>query len=183
MKEEGNFFKTYSHKYRVFQEDRSGVTDWMEVPETFYRSNEALLGMTIAGKQDGEEISAAEPPGYQYVGNSRYGRWRTDHTGNSFWEFYGKYALLSSFLGGWNRPIYRQDFDMYQRHRSRNAPYFGTNNQYGTNGSVTRKTKPNFYARRNATQQMKKASFKDRVARRTGRTRTNFRGRAGGFGK
>ena len=183
MKEDGNFFKHYFHKYRVVQGDQSGVTDWMEVPEAYYKTNEAFMGMSLAAKKEGEVSDSIAPPGYQYVGDSRYGRWQSDHTGNSFWEFYGKYALFSSLFGGWYRPIYRNDYDTYRRYRSRNAPYFGRNNQYGTNGSVTKRNKPDFYARRMASERVKTASFKDRVAKRTGRTRTGFRGRAGGFGK
>jgi len=183
MKEEGNFFKKYYHKYRVIREEQAGTTDWMEVPEDYFQTNQAFLGMSVAVKKEGETSSTVSPPGYQYVGNSRYGHWRTDHRGNSFWEFYGKYALFSSLFGGWYRPIYRSDFDMYQQYRARNVPYFGRNNEYGTNGSVSRKNKPDFFARRTTAERMKKASFKDRVARRTGRTRTGFRGRAGGIGK
>jgi len=185
MKEEGNFRNLYYHKYKVVlpEEGESGTTDWLEVPRDYYKTNEALLGMSVVVKKDGKMSSSASPPGYQYVGDSRYGQWRSDSRGNSFWEFYGKYALFSSLIGGFNRPIYRSDYDDYRQYRSRNAPYFGRNKQFGTNGSSTKQSKPNFYSRRTARESMKRASFKNRVAKRTGRTRTGYRGRSGGFGK
>ncbi len=45
--------------------------------------------------------------GSQLVGNPHYGNWRTDSHGNSFWAWYGKYALFSSlflrphYYGSW----------------------------------------------------------------------------------
>lgn len=183
MKEEGNFRSNYYHKYRVVLQEEAETTDWMKVPADYYKTSEPLLGMTLFVKMEGEVDRNPAPPGYHYVGDSRYGRWRTDRRGDSFWEFYGKYALFSSLVGGWHRPIYRGDFDDYRRYRSRNAPYFGRNNEYGTKGSIAKKAKPSFYSRRMAKERMKKASFKDKVAKRTGRTRTGFRGRSGGFGK
>jgi len=185
MKEEGNFSSQYYHRYRVIipEKDESGTTDWLKVPKDYYTLNEAFLGMTLVEKKDGVTSSSASPPGYQYVGDPQYGRWQRDSRGNSFWEFYGKYAFFSSLFGGRNRPIYRTDYDTYRQYRSRNTPYFGRNKQYGTNGSYTKQSKPNFYSRRSAKEKMKRSSFKNRVSKRTGRTRTGFRSRAGGRGK
>ncbi|MEE8399224.1 MAG: hypothetical protein V3S89_09480 [Desulfobacterales bacterium] len=185
MKEEGNFSSQYFHKYRVILPESSedGTTDWWKVPKDYYKLNEALLGMALAVKKDGSFSSSAAPPGYQYVGDAKYGQWRSDSRGGSFWEFYGKYALFSSLVGGRGRPIYRSDYDTYRQHRSRNTPYFGSNKQYGTSGSYTKQAKPNFYSRRATREKMKRTSFKNRVAKRTGRTRTGYRSRAGGFGK
>ena len=183
MKEEGNFFKDYYHKYRIVQDDKINTTDWLKVPEDVYRANEALLGMTIAGKKDGEELPAAAPPGYQYVGDSRYGRWQTDSSGRTFWAFAGGMALGRMLDSGRYPPIYRSDYDAYRSYSSRKTPYFGRGNEYGTFGTVTQKSRPDFYARRMAREAQKKSSFLKKVSERTGRTKTNFRGRSGGTGK
>jgi hypothetical protein len=183
MKEEGNFFKDYYHKYRILQEDKASTTDWLKVPEDVYRANEALLGMAIAGKKDGEELPAAAPPGYQYVGDPRYGSWRTDSSGRTFWAFAGGMALGRMMDMGRYPPIYQRDYDAYRSYRARKTPYFGRNKQYGTYGTVTQKTRPDFYARRMAREAQKKSSFAKKVSQRTGRTKTNFRGRSGGRGK
>ena len=38
--------------------------------------------------------------GSQLIGNPNYGQWQQSSNGDSFWEFYGKYALLANLLGG-----------------------------------------------------------------------------------
>ncbi|MEZ4761908.1 MAG: hypothetical protein R3C26_01485 [Calditrichia bacterium] len=101
--------------------------------------------MTIASKISAEgDVSDPQPPGYQYVGDERYGQWRTDNSGNSFWEFYGKYAMLQALLGGWNRPIYQDDWRDYHPSRRNNQPYFGKNRQWGTDGTQ-RKNESNIF--------------------------------------
>ena len=39
-------------------------------------------------------------PGGQLVGNPHYGQWRSDSSGNSFWVWYGQFALIRDLLGG-----------------------------------------------------------------------------------
>jgi hypothetical protein len=181
MKEEGTFFKTYSHKYRIVSEEGSWDRDWQEVPKDYFERYLPFLGMTIYVKQDGKGKDAAGPPGYEYVNNSRYGRWETDSSGRSFWVFYGQYRLLSDFLGP--GPIYRNYYDSYYSHRGRGIPYYGPHREYGTNGSYTKRSNPNFYSRRQSQKLAKEASFSKRVNQRIGRTKTSVRGRSGRAGK
>ena len=100
MDEKGTFFKSYYHKYRIVQGERTGTTDWMKVPEDYYQKNENFLGMTLLSKKEGQYDTSVGPPGYNYVGDTQYGKWQRDSSGNSFWAFYGKYALISHLLGG-----------------------------------------------------------------------------------
>ena len=85
MTVEGNFFKDYYHKYRVIVEDQTTVTGWRKASEKFYQQYEPFLGMTVWSKKDGKESGSAGPPGYEYVGDSRYGKWQSDSSGRSFW--------------------------------------------------------------------------------------------------
>ena len=170
MKEEGNFSSTYFHKYQVVQADKSWTTDWQEVPKDFYEKNKTFLGMTLASAVGGKAVNNVSPPGYNFVGNEQYGQWRQDSSGNSFWEFYGKYRMFTDVLGFLSGPIYRRDYDDYDYNRSRRRPYFGRHNQYGTNGTFTKQSKPNFYERRMKREQAKKSSFSDKVSKRFGRT-------------
>ena len=182
MTVEGNFLKDYYHKYRVIVEDQTTQTGWQRVSEKFYQQYEPFLGMTIWSKKDGKEADSIGPPGYEYVGDSRYGKWQRDSSGNSFWVFYGQYRLLSDLLG-MGGPIYRNNYNTYQQSRTKGQPYYGPRNEFGTKGSVTKKQKPNFYSRQMQRQRVKKASFSDRVSKRVGRSRSNVRGRSGGWGK
>jgi hypothetical protein len=181
MKVEGTFSKAYSHRYRILMEEETAQTGWLKVSEKYFRRFEPFLGMTIWVKKEGKESESIGPAGYEYVGNPRYGQWRTDSSGMSFWVFYGQYRLLSDLLG--RGPIYRNDYNTYTRHRSQGRPYYGPQNQYGTNGSFTKRQKPNFYARRMSKEQGRKSSFSDRVNKRVGRSRVGVRGRGMRVGK
>ncbi|NIW79287.1 MAG: hypothetical protein GWN16_07410, partial [Calditrichae bacterium] len=142
MKQEGNIFKDYFHRYKIVYAEKvdnsdslvflDNITDWLEVKEKEYQKYQDYLGMAIASKTpDGEVTEAKYPPGYQYVGNPRYGQWRQDSHGNSFWEFYGKYAFISSMFSLFSRPVYMNDWDTYRDYRQTGRPYYGRNQRYG----------------------------------------------------
>ncbi len=183
MKEEGILFSEYFHKYRVVVGETQKATGWEKVSEEYYRQNEPFLGMALVVKKDGVINTDPQPPGYAYVGDPKYGEWKQDDRGNSFWEFYGKYALLSHLFGMGSRTIFRDDYNTYGRYRSEGRPYYGKNREYGTEGSYTKREKPNFYARRMEREQMRQRSFADKVESRVGRTKTGFRSRSGSWGK
>jgi len=195
MMEEGNFFTDYYHKYKIIYGEKVGAedsltyhnltTDWIKVEKKDFQKYYDNLGMVIASKSaDGKINTTAYPPGYNYVGNPRYGQWRQDASGNSFWEFYGKYAFFSSMFNMFNRPVYRNDWNDYRSYRGSGRPYYGRGNAYGTRGSYTKKTHNSFFERRKERLASKKASFSDRVQKRMNRSRmSGTRRRSGGFGK
>ncbi|MFA6009693.1 MAG: hypothetical protein WC799_06905 [Desulfobacteraceae bacterium] len=130
------------HKYRIMENEKVSETDWIEVDETFFYANEDNLGMDLIVKPFGyfedEAIKTATPQGMAYVGNQRYGRWRTGSDGLSFWEFYGMYSLLNNVIG---MRYYRPDYDMWNRNYRGRKPYYGQENngeRYGSGGVFTR---------------------------------------------
>lgn len=181
MDEKGSFFKSYYHKYRIVQGERTGITDWIEVPKDYYQRNENFLGMTLLSKKEGQYNTSVGPPGYNYVGDKQYGKWERDSGGNSFWAFYGKYALISHLLGG--SRVYRTDYNTYRDYRRQGRPYYGRNKQYGTGGRLTKSQKPNFYSRRAAKVRASKTSFSQKVNQRIGRARSGYRSRSYSGGK
>ena len=184
MREEGTFFSSYSHQYQVVQGENSWTTDWLQVPESVYRANENFLGMTLASKTPGGENNVPHPPGYDYVGNSRYGSWQTNSSGMSFWAFYGQYALMRDLLGVGRGSIFRNDYNSYQRSRSQQRPYYGrTGKEYGTRGTVTQQKKPSFFARRRARDVAQRQRFQQKFNNRLGRSSVPVRSRGFGFGK
>jgi len=188
MKQDGNVFTHYFHKYKVVQLDKSWVTDWEKVSDSFYRQNANFLGMTLAARKEGQYSDHVAPPGYAYVGDPKYGQWKQDSSGGSFWEFYGKYRMFTDVLGFFTGPIYDRDYDDYHRYRQRRQPFFGRNNQYGTKGSYTKNHNPTFFERRASREQKKSTSFSNRVSKRfgqskIGRTRSGYRSRSMGYGK
>ena len=172
----------YSHRYRVvFGQPQAGsdeldyreaVLDWQRVDSGTYERHRPSLGMVILSKgADGDVDRDAHPPGYQQVGDERYGQWRQDAGGRSFWEFYGQYALLSQIIGGFGGPIYRDDWGGYQDARRRGQTYYGPGTtgggrRYGTNGSTTRQSNPDFFRRQQARQAAQSRSFGQRVTSR-----------------
>ncbi|MBI4596194.1 MAG: hypothetical protein HY730_07460, partial [Candidatus Tectomicrobia bacterium] len=181
MKEEGTFFRSYYHKYRTIKGDSSNVTDWEQVSEEIYRKRGAFLGLALITKaKDGQYAQTPAPPGYHMVGNPAYGEWRRDASGNSFWEFYGKYRLFSDLLGAGSM-IFRRDYNDYHQYRERQQPYFGRNKEFGTSGHYTERTNPSFFERRRAKIEMSKSKFAQRVASKAGRSSGSFRGGGGSF--
>ncbi|GAX59712.1 ABC-type proline/glycine betaine transport systems, periplasmic components [Candidatus Scalindua japonica] len=183
MEIRGSVFKQYYHKYKVIIKDNIQYTGFTRVSEPYYRNNENYLGMSLLSKTEDGYIKTPSPPGYQYIGDSRYGEWKQDRSGNSFWAFYGQYMFMSHMFGMVNRPVYRSDYSAYTDYRKKNRPYYGSKNQYGTNGTVTKQTHKSFFQRKMARQKMAKQSFSQKVKQRAGRSQSPFRGRGGGFGK
>ncbi|SLM30834.1 conserved hypothetical protein [Desulfamplus magnetovallimortis] len=183
MKEEGTFSKNFFHKYLVVLPETSWKTEWMPVAEEYFNTCKPLMGMTLLTRKDGEFDPVAAPPGYAFVGDPEYGRWREGSDGASFWEFYGKYAFFSNLFGGWYHPIYKIDFDGYHKYKKAKKIYFGNKSQYGSSGKIVKQTKPGFYQSRMASVTAKKSSFTDKVNSKIGRTKTSMRSRSGGKGK
>lgn len=200
----------YYHKYNVIIEHPDTVlhsnTEWEEVPDAFFAANIEHLGMEIVTKKDGTLSKSASPAGYNhYVGNSRYGRWQ-DRDGSSFWEFYGRYAFMSSMFNLIAYPARRSYWADYSR-----GGYYGSRPYYGPSGQSVYGTKSYTAssAGKNSTWGSKPSSFKQNVrsqvqrssaARRSGSfssgsgtakrsrnssrySRTSSRSRSGGFGK
>jgi hypothetical protein len=184
MRTEGDLSSLHFHKYLVLAEQKKEdgspdlqrtQTDWLQVPEDVYKEREPLLGMTVYSKKEGQTSDAALPPGYQYVGDSRYGSWQRDSSGNQVWHWLAGYAMLSYLTG--NRPIYDRDYRRYRQERSmgRGHVWYGPKDRkgsqsFGTKGTVTRNQRPDFYQRRMQKEASQKASFTDKVNNRLGRT-------------
>ncbi len=129
----------FRHKYQIITPDSSGVdmteTGWKDVNERYFADNINNLGMTIVSKVDGKLNQEIMPAGYsQYVGNEKYGRW-VERDGGSFWEFYGRYAMMRS-LFNLGTPITRTSYDDYSKnYRGQSKPYYGTPSMSSTRGT------------------------------------------------
>ena len=138
---------TYYHKYIFVRNAQKEETDWVEVDEDEFTDYGDALGMEIVSKPYGlyeeEKLKEPAPPGMAYVGNEKYGQWEKDSSGNSFWAFYGRYALMRNlFWGpGFYRPYYYNSWSAWNSgYRGRRGYYGPDPNRpvYGTYGSSTR---------------------------------------------
>jgi hypothetical protein len=132
--------------------DTTSEDRWVAVSQATYDAMRNDLGMAIehkpAGKYDFEADRVAQPAGFAYMalpsqGSNQYGYW--DHRGGqSFWVWYGEYALLRDLLFNHSyRPLPRDDWEGYRTYRDRGQTYYGQDSEseapkYGTNGAATR---------------------------------------------
>jgi hypothetical protein len=198
MNTEGAIFKEYYHQYRIIKEDQNEevveeITDWHPVGEDFFKANMDNMGMEIAAKNaDGKITKGVSPPGYgAYVGNEKYGQW-VQRDGGSFWEFYGKFALMNSIFNMMSYPVRRSYWDDYR------GGYYGTGRGYygprGSDGRYTYGTDSRYNTTSNKSSKWSSNSanntFKQQVRQSTpqstksGSRYSNFsRSRSGGYGK
>jgi hypothetical protein len=195
--------KKYLHQYTIIKEDAfldtmvSETTEWLQVSDTYFNSNVENMGMALVSKSDGKVEKKVSPPGYNnYVGNEKYGNWNQGSNGNSFWEFYGKYAMLRSVMGFGMSPIYRGGWNDYRRnYYPTNRTYYGQGSnggtRFGTTGSQTSNrstrstwnSKPSSF-KQNVRSKVQRSSSRtsSRSSRSSSRYRSSSSSRGRGFG-
>lgn len=124
---------------------------WVDVSESTYKAMQPDLGMAIAhkpaGKYDSEAERVPQPAGFAYMappsqGSNQYGYWE-HRDGQSFWVFYGQYALLRDLLfPHYYRPLDRYEWEGYRSSQQSGHTYYGRDPaagvpKYGTQGADT----------------------------------------------
>jgi hypothetical protein len=136
---------TYFHKYKIILEKPNTATEskeddfevkltkWKKVSPITFEEHQKDLGMTVLSKKNGVLDKKATPAGYNnYVGNDKYGNWKTQSNGTSFWAFYGQYHFMSSLFYGSSHRYYRSDYNYYRTNHYGRSNYYGRNNTFGT---------------------------------------------------
>ncbi|MFT5642022.1 MAG: hypothetical protein ACI9A7_002129 [Cyclobacteriaceae bacterium] len=192
METKGNFVETFYHQYKIVQDDGQGKleefnTGMLQVSKETFNKHINDMGMEVMARDSTGQLSkGAAPPGYSnYVGNEKYGQWKSDNSGNSFWAFYGRYAMMSSMFNMMSYPARRSHYNDYRggyagTGRGYYGPSTGGSSYYGTNSAHGRSTKPN------SSWSKSRSSFKQNVSSRTARSSTSssgYRSRSGSFGK
>jgi len=198
MNTEGSIFKEYYHQYKIIFEESNGemkeeITEWEPVGEDFFNANLNNMGMEIAAKgEDGKISKGVSPPGYgAYVGNDKYGHW-VQRDGGSFWEFYGKFAMMNAMFNMMAYPIRRSYYNDYR------GGYYGTGRSYygpkGSDGRTAYGTNSSYNSTTNKSSRWSSNpsnnSFKQQVRSSTpqssksgSRYSNTARSRSGGYGK
>jgi hypothetical protein len=135
----------YFHRYAIVEGDESKQTDWQAVDEATYEENYDDLGMDILAKPYGmyedEALTEAAPPGLAYVGNPKYGEWKTEDDGRRRWSWGQSFLFYYLIFGGSRHHYYYNDWNHWNRgYRGRSGWYGRDPNRavYGTYGSRTR---------------------------------------------
>ena len=177
--------RDYDQKIRTVRTHLGTTTSeerWVSVSPATYDAMHNDLGMAIeqkpAGKYDSEADHTAQPAGFAYiappsVGSNQYGHWE-QHGGQSFWVFYGQYALLRDLLFNRGyRPLDRGEWESYRTERSQGHTYYGRDAEsgtgapkYGTAGTATQERySSSTYAKgggfRDSTYASKSGSYRD----------------------
>ena len=149
------------------------ITDWKQVSNEDFDYYSSDMGMEIYSKIDGKLSKITAPPGYsQYVGNQKYGTWRTSSSG-SFWEFYGRYMFISSMFHLMS-PVPYGYYGGYASYRG-SRPYYGPNGKaYGT-GSKHATGINNGYTKRAASNSKLKNRVNNSIAKSSSKANKGVR--------
>lgn len=167
---------SYRHQYNILIPKKDTVlskqTSWFAVSDLEFEKQQNNMGMEIASKKNGVVSKTVSPAGYSnYVGNERYGRW-TERNGSSFWEFYGKYAFLSSMFRMTMYPVHYSYYDSYRGYYRRGMSYYGpTYNGRAMYGTGSAYSSSNTRSKWNS----KPTGFKDKVRSKVKRSASKTR--------
>lgn len=188
MDVEGNFSKSYKHKYKLIYEKagepKDSLTSWQAISKQYFFQHENNMGMEIAFRDSlGVVKKSVQPAGYSnYVGNKRYGQW-VERDGNRFWEFYGKYMMMRTMFSLFATPIYYRNYSNYRtNYYGRGRSYYGPvdaggRRRYGTYSQANRRNRPDFFQRKQQRTGWSRSY-------RSGRSSSGgMRSRGGGWGK
>jgi len=135
----GLLIKTYFHRYKVIHGFKKTEFITSRVSGQFFQDNLANLGMSIFSRsdRDGKESSVPMPPGSLFVADHAYGSWVIQEQ-EKVWQFHRAYKTFPQKFG-WGDFVPSMEF--YKRlnaYEVENRPYYGLNNEFGTEGSVTK---------------------------------------------
>jgi len=171
------------------------TTQWLRVSKADFARNYDNMGMEIASKTMGAngqpKISKVPaPPGYaNYVGNQKYGQWKTRSDGTSFWAFYGQYMFMRTMFNMATYPVYRNSYMGYRRNYYGRRAYYGgtgTRRRYGTGSRFSRSTSRSGYysSGRSSRSSSSYRSYRSSRSSRSGsRSGYSSRSRSGSSGK
>lgn len=141
----GFLIKTYYQKYRV-------ITGYDNVDEIIVRTSREYarrnldnIGLSIYRKNDVKEEFVPLPPGSLYLGNREFGEWKVNKRGQVVWRFNKPLKNLPRYLG-WGK--FRPDLEFFQQMKVKSSlgqPFYGLDNEFGSQGYVTRKAFPHFF--------------------------------------
>ena len=152
----GFLIKTYYQKFRVIS-GYDNVEDLIvRTSKEFAKKNMPHIGLSLYRRFDSSEEFLPLPPGSLYIDNREFGDWKTNKKGLTYWKFNKVFKNFPKYLG-WGK--FKATTDFFQQMRSStslNLPYFGLNNEFGPQGTITQKNFPHFFRK----ERMKKIDMK-----------------------
>jgi len=141
----GFLMKTHYLKFRVISGYDNVDELIVRTNREFFRKNQAFIGLSIYRRHDDSEEFTPIPPGSLHIGNPEFGEWKVAKNGRLVWKFNKPLKNLPRYLG-WGD--FMPDMDFFQQlkvKQSLGEAYYGPNNQFGTNGFITKNEFPQFF--------------------------------------
>jgi len=145
----GFLIKTYYHKYKLVHGFQTFEELIVRTSSAFKEKNKENIGMSIFRRYEKNNRTETNPlpPGALFIGDKNFGSWVNQDSGDKRWEFYRVYRYIPKYLGWIDfKPTYK----FYQKlllHKNQNKPFYGFNDEFGVNGSLTKKAFPNYFKR------------------------------------
>lgn len=145
----GFIINTYYHKYRIVYGLQGAEEVIVRTSRQFAKDHFNHLGMSIFRRfeEDLREDFTPLPPGSLFVGDRSFGSWVKHNSGEKVWQFYRPYRFISKQLG-WEDFLPTYAFTQkVSNYMNSQKPFYGPNNEFGTNGSISRKVYINYFSR------------------------------------
>ncbi len=149
MHSTGFLIKTYYQKYKIVYGFQSYEELIVRTSSKFSDSLRPYLGMSVFRRHaDTGEVSYTPlPPGSIFIGDRNYGNWKVLKNGNKTWSFFRVYRQLPTYLGWFDFSPSYAVFLKISSHEELDKPYFGSNDEFGLKGSITKKAYPKYFER------------------------------------
>lgn len=159
----GFLIKTYYHKYKIVYGYQQSYDELItRTSSQFKEKHEKHIGLSIFRRyEDGSVDFTALPPGSIFIGDKNFGNWKMKN-GTKTWKFYRVYRHIPIFLG-WQdfQPSYNF-FQEIQRKVKDHEAFYGFNDEFGSHGSLTKKSFPNYFSKQEDNKSINyKEFFKD----------------------
>lgn len=147
MHSTGFMIKTHYHKYRIVYAYRGSDEIVVRASKKFTAENKSNIGMSIFRRNGRDMVDnyTPLPPGSIFVGDTAFGRWKNSNSGVKYWRFYKPYRFLKRLLRWGDFAPNVEFYNKVKAHIGQNKPFYGLDNEFGTNGEFTKQQFPEFF--------------------------------------
>ena len=137
----GFLIKTYFHKYKIVYGFNQPEVMIVKTSQDFWEKNKKNIGMSLFRRSERKQIEGTTPlpPGSLYIGDLAYGHWKNTNSGAKSWKFHRAYRHFPHIFG-WGKEFTPSKgfYTQMKIHRDQNKPFYGGNQEFGFEGTVTK---------------------------------------------
>lgn len=146
----GFVIKTYYHKYKIIYGFQSYEELIVRTSKQFSQKYKDFIGMSVFRRsRDNNQVDFTPlPPGSIFIGNKSFGNWVKKGKEQKKWKFFRVYRQIPQYLG-WNEftPTLTT-YEQIKAHQNQKKPFYGSNDEFGTKGSISQKAFPKYFERK-----------------------------------